>query len=496
MKTRNTSLGTIMSLLGISGQELANHINVDRTLVSKWKNNVRPFSNTSIYFNGIVEYILKKNQELQANTLERFFESIYPIKDMHKDNWLSVSLRSWLDGNDFVDFHQQIPKKHSQSLYTTNVDIYRGNSGRRKAVLEFLKYALSLPKGQQLLISDMEDMSWLLENKNFINTWQDNIKKLINKGDHITIIHNTKRDVYALSNIIFRWLPIYFTGSLVSYYYQDNRTNIPSPTVYIIKDHMAIMGMGAKKDKQDKYTAIYKDSLSISQMEWVFKQRLSVSTPLVDLYEFSHDSIEKLTGQIINLGKKKEQAYLLTPIPVFTTMPQETLIEVLKENNISGKLMEQCLFVHKEIQAFYLKDITKYFCRQFYDLDILNKISDMKEITYLELSEFALKPVIVSNKHFKSHIKAIIDYTKTHELSEVALLPFNKLNVPLKVSIWVKQNCFVYSYPQFDGKRLTLSSDSMTINSFYQKLEEIWESVPIINKDKHWVLQQLEKMIK
>lgn len=431
MKDMNSPLKYIMDLLKISGKELADYIFVDRTLVSKWKNNSRTFSPSVSHFNNVVKYLLLVNKEQKANTLERFFERIYPYEEKMNCDWLSSCLRTWL-----------------------------------------------------------------LENKKFFKVWQKKMGALLEKGHHVTIIHNTGRNIESIFSIIFNWLPLYFKGNLSSYYHQNSNLNTLTPSVYIIKNQMAIMSMNAGNNNKDRYTSVFKDPESVTQMEWIFENRLSCSTPLVGLYEFSHRSIEKLTNTIIKLGQKKEHAYLFTPVPVFTTMSNKTLSEVLYDNNISGDLKKQCLTVHDGIQKFYLKDITKYFCRQFYDLDILYQMSDMDEFVYLELSEFALKPIVVSNKQFKEHIMYLINLIKKYELFEVALVPLKKLQIPSNISIWVKSNCFVYSYPQFHGKSLTLSSESMTINAFFRRLERTWENVPLINKDKDWVIEQLYKLIR
>lgn len=497
MKDINSPLKYIMDLLKISGKELADYIFVDRTLVSKWKNNARTFSPSVSYFENVVEYLLLVNKRQKANTLERFFERIYPYKENKNCEWLSSCLCTWLIGNDIGQYKEQLNRDVNKDyLYSASVDIYRGNIGKRNAVNSFFDYALSLDSEVEIFLSDMEDMSWLIENKQFFKIWQKKMGMILEKGHHITIIHNTGRNIESIFSIIFNWLPLYFKGNLSSYYHQNTNLNILTPSVYIIKNHLAIMSMNAGSNNKDRYTSVFKDPESVNQMEWIFENRLNFSTPLVELYEFSHRSIEKLTNTIIKLGQKKEQAYLFTPVPVFTTMSNNTLSEVLHDNNISGDLKKQCLAVHDGIQKFYLKDITKYFCRQFYDLDILYQMSDMDEFPYLELSEFALKPIIISNKQFKQHIMFLINLIKKYELFEVALLPLKKLKVPSNISIWVKSNCFVYSYPQFHGKSLTLSSESMTINAFFRKLEKTWENVPLINKDKDWVIKQLSKIIK
>lgn len=485
----------MMELLKISGQQLADLLSVDRTLVSKWKNGARPFDPSITHFNNTVDTLIKFNESQGINTLERFFESLISDEEKSKADWVKAALRKWLSGN--LEYQEIVSADTlHEELYTTAIDIFHGNQGKRNAIMKILDYAISLPAGQNLLVSDMENMKWLTENSSYMVKWQEKMHEILKKGHHITIIHNTSRDIDSVANIVFNWLPLYFSGNLISYYYQNVDDNISAPSVYVVKDHVAILSMCSSAKCKNRYTAYYKDPFSTAQMERIFRARLSVSSNLVDLYSFTEKNIGALTQRILKLGKKSDDVYLMTPAPVFTTMKRETLIEVLKENKVSHDTIDEIISVHQGIREFFLRDVSKYFCRQFYDLDILREYSDKDGIVYLELSTLAMKPIIVSGAHFKEHMLSLIELIEASENFQVALLPFDSYPTPNKASIWVKQNCFVYAYPQFEGKTLTLSSEPMTIYGFFEKLETIWNKISYINKDRQWVLEQLHKLTK
>ncbi|MBN2853134.1 MAG: helix-turn-helix transcriptional regulator, partial [Clostridia bacterium] len=382
----------IMELLKVSGQQLADRISVDRTLVSKWKNGARPFDPSIVHFSKTVSSLIEINNSQGINTLERFFDNLVSKEDKNNKDWLFTALRKWLSGG--LKFLEVEPMELSQGeLYTATIDIYHGNQGKRDAIMKLLDYVLSLSSAQELLVSDMENMIWLTENPSYMIKWQEKMAEILKNGHHITIIHNTSRDIESVSNIVFNWLPLYFSGNLVSYYYQNVDNNISAPSVYIIKDHAAILSMCSSVKCKHRYTALYKDPFSTSQMERIFKVRLSVSSSLVDLFSFTQKNISILTQRILKLGSKNDDVYLMTPAPVFTTMSKETLINVLIENQIKKELIDEIVTVHQGIRNFFLKDISKYFCRQFYDLDVLRDYADSDEIIYLELSNFTLKPV-------------------------------------------------------------------------------------------------------
>ena len=494
MNKKGQELKYVMELLKITGQQLANMINVDRTLVSKWKNGSRPFDISIQYFSKIVEAIIIINEKQNIQTLERFFNEIIPNMNTSNKNWLNHSLSRWLSGA--IEYNVPVTiRSNSKALYSANIDIYRGNSGIRKAIISFFNYALSLPSGQQLLFSDMYDTTWLIEDKGFLIKWQNMLIKILEKGHHISIIHNTGRELESITNMVFEYLPIYFSGNITSYYYQKIDSNVSSPSIIVIKGQLALMSMNSTSNNNDRYTSIYKDPFSISQMENIFSRRLTVSPKLVDLYNTDNKNIIRLTKSIIKLSKKNDSSYTLTQIPLFTTMTKETLIDVLKENSINSNRIEQILHTHDTINSFFTNCINKYHIRHLYNIFSLKKYAALEEIPSLELSTYALEPVTISRKYALLHIKNVIAMLIENENFEVSLFPLEKLKMPKKTTISVKQNCFIYSYSHYPNKPHILSSESMVTNGFFYKLKKTWDNIPVINKDKKWVITQLQNLI-
>ena len=156
-----SQFGYIIDLLEISGKELASTINVDRTLVSKWKNNARPLKVNNPHFNNITNALISFNDKRNDAILERFFREVYPNTDRNEPDYLSTCLTTWLIGKDLGYFNSFNDwRRAKSSLYTTTIDIYKGNQGKRDAAIEFFNYALELPSGQEIFISDTEKMDW------------------------------------------------------------------------------------------------------------------------------------------------------------------------------------------------------------------------------------------------------------------------------------------------------------------------------------------------
>jgi len=491
---KNNPLSYIMEILNISGQQLADILLVDRSLVSKWKNGSRPFNASISHFNNAILAFIKFNEQQNIQILERFFKQVIPTLDISAENWLNQALRMWLSGT--LDCEAPIiNKKNIKCLYSTYIDIYSGNSGIQNAFLALFDYALSLPPGQQLLFSDFTDIEWLLEDQHFKTLWQQKLLEILEKGHYISIIHNTGRTAKNLSGILFKWLPLYFYKNLTSHYYQQIDKNASAPSVYIIKGHYALMSMCSTNNEKDRYTAIYKDFFSISQMENIFHNRLTHSKELVSLYDYSSKNVKNFFNNISLYGEKKDDSYFFTPIPIFASMHSNTLLHVLKDNKVNESCINKIMDIHSFINNFFIQSVTKYNIRHFHDLYSLKRYSELVEIPSLELSTISNQKIMISKKHCHLHISNLIKLLEDNENYNVSLYSFDKLNFPRKISLWVKQNCFVYSYSHLEKKPHVLSYESMITTGFFSNFETIWNHIPIVNKDKTWVISQLKKLL-
>lgn len=486
-----------MDLLKAPGQQLANYLCVDRTLVSKWKNNARPFSANSTYFDKVVEYFLIVNSKMGSNLLEQFLKQIYPGEVLNSYIDLKRCLTKWLSNNKPANFTGINPDTNrNDGLYSANFTVFTGDTGRREAVINFLDTVLTHSDNQDILLISKENMSWVFDDKGFTKIWQQKLFEILSRNHKIHIIHYLNRDVKTLVSSIQTWLPLYFTGNLTSYFNPSYIDDLEKYSLFIIKNNQTIFGMEAKNNKKDRYTALFKDSVTQSQMEWLFYSNLKKCKLLNEIYKLNQEGISSLMERLISLGDMKEQVYLYTKLPMFVTMDIDTLTEVLDENDITAKSRESCLYIYNKINYFYQKGINSFFCRNFYDLNSLKSSVDVEYIYYNDLSVLTGQEIKVSNKHFKSHIKSIIKLLEKYKLYEVALIQQNQYPIPLGAGIWVKQHSFAYAYPQYMATHHTLISEVMLIDAFFYLFDNIWNSIPKVSKEKDKVILELEKLTK
>ena len=150
----NNKFSYLLNLLQISPSQMAEYLNVDRTLVSKWKNGTRSISVNSDYFNKALEFLVLRNKALNANLLENLFSSIYPELDteVNHNSYLIKSLRNYiLNDNTEHKTSQQQDNIAPNSVYNASVPIYNNEEKMLLGILNMLDSVIKSGKSETLI---------------------------------------------------------------------------------------------------------------------------------------------------------------------------------------------------------------------------------------------------------------------------------------------------------------------------------------------------------
>ena len=94
---------------------------------------------------------------------------------------------------------------------------FRGNEGKREAILGLLRLALTLPSGQELWCLMQDTQRWFTEDDTYINTWESVNLAFLAAGNSIRVIHTIDRHYDMLAKSLLSWLPLYLTGKVMPY---------------------------------------------------------------------------------------------------------------------------------------------------------------------------------------------------------------------------------------------------------------------------------------
>ncbi|MCR5789168.1 MAG: hypothetical protein K6G83_04695 [Lachnospiraceae bacterium] len=234
-KTFGMRLDSAMQLAELSNIQFSHLVNVDTSLISRFRSGVRTPNSNPVIARRITSVLwerlksLRKTEEL-ANLMhvpadkpdrEAFhqwlcgFDELYTVEAYAAER-LSESFDSFsTENNVLLPAPDEVVPAH---ILNDTRDLYEGYEGLRTAVLCFLGNAAKSRAKELLLYSD-QAMDWMVEDPAFRLKWAALMAACIKNGTKIRIIHNIDRSLDQMNEAIISWLPLYMTGMIESYYH-------------------------------------------------------------------------------------------------------------------------------------------------------------------------------------------------------------------------------------------------------------------------------------
>ena len=248
-RTFGERLDAAMSLAELSNIRLSQLINVDASLISRYRTGVRiPRANpemTSRLANVLWNRILKNRKKAELAHMMRFPEA--ETDEAYFLDWLcdfdafqEVGITSAEDLLDAFDSYSAeaivalppIEALVPEELLRDTRNVYFGISGLQEAVLRFLGNAVAEHAKELWLYSD-QNMEWMTSDPVFLKKWAALMSACVSSGTRIRIIHNVDRSLDEMNAAITSWLPLYMSGMIESYFSQKVKDSRFSHTLFL-----------------------------------------------------------------------------------------------------------------------------------------------------------------------------------------------------------------------------------------------------------------------
>lgn len=467
-----SQLGYIMDLIDVTGKSLGDAIGVDRTLVSKWKNNARQLQVSGPHFLNLVAALKTFNKENNNSVLERFFGDVYPQIDKNEPDYLDTCLNQWLIGKDLGNFNNLNDWRASKSsLYATTIEIFQGNLGKRNAVIEFMDHALTLPAGQEIFISDAETTDWYTEDPEFPQIYTDKFNALVAKKHNITLIHNITKDNQLSTDDIITRLNSYYSGNLTSYY-----TAIPhlsGPSIYCIHRHMVLLSTNADLNPATRYISLYRDPYSVQEIVKMFTSRLRQSKKMISTYSTEGKGLKSFAEQLLALNKNSSNNYYVSPLPPFTSMKESTLDKILEDNQVSDLHKKDVKTYYTSNRLMLFKDMDNHILEEIISKEAVEDALSKIETYSYELSVLTDQRILIKRAYFIEHLQEICDQTDRNPNYNISVMPFDEITTFKNKMIWLQEDQILYSYPFDQSKNFIVSDAPLIVDLVLGKLHQI-----------------------
>jgi hypothetical protein len=495
-----TRLGLLLDRFGVTGKELANYLHVDYTLVSKWRSKSRSFSPRSSHLKTIVDFFVTLDSSAHYSLLNEILSESYSDVKFDSVDTITVYLKKWLLGDVPYQKNADLP---ANLINNINADdkghffIFKGNAGRREAIMKLLEVALLAPEKHELMLFSQENSSWFYENGQFLQIWREKNLEYLHKGGTIRIVHTVDRLYRAIASSLLRWLPLHMTGNTITYYYPQFIDTPIKITLYIVKDLLINCSFTSEGLTKNCYTYISFNQTAIQEAQFAAETIFANSRRLFEKY-LPHQSAS-LRALVAKAAQTEENNYYIGLPPFLSLSSPELIYRILAENNCDKETIRTILDFQAVLQKQLAGNslINHYrWCIDFCRLEQI--LASDEAIGLCELSILTGNRIKASRPVFYQCIQELV--TKLDQMPHVELALIDGPFFPglEGIDLWIKENTIILpGTVSAEGQTsIALATQELTVvNSYFYSFEQVWNQISKIKCERKWIEQRLRHLI-
>ncbi len=325
--TFSEKLNILMNLTGTSNSELGRALSYDPSYISRVRAGKRGLPRRQPFVKPASEFFAEAivtpvQQDAAANLLTRGM----PWPEDPKQGaeyllrWLEATPEEMSEplGQFFQSISTAAPAELKSEvqldLTPTEEDtvFFYGNEGKREAVLRLLADACENRAGTLHLVSD-ESMAWLAESVSFQRRWIAMLIRFLEQGGQITIIHTIDRSLDEMLLAVQRWMPLYMTGRIQSYYCPRVRDGICRRSLFVAPGLAALVGCSILENTENMANLLTREPKAVAGYEEEFNNYLAICRPLIDIYREGQG--QELEKRFLHLLTGDGPLLTASPIP-------------------------------------------------------------------------------------------------------------------------------------------------------------------------------------
>jgi hypothetical protein len=504
----NEKFNLLMKMSNTTNTLLANAINVDPSLVSRWRTGSREPGDNSRFIQQIGTYFASRaRHDFQRVALLEL--TGHSLEDKHvEESVIAAHLSRWLSNESKISTESiqrlldtigslEKPGNHKKSTISLPLEpnglplesqVFFGDNGLQAAVTKLLLKALQLPSGGKLRLYSDEGMNWMLANPEFTLLWSHLLSECIGHGITIEIIHTLNRDSEELSAAVQKWLPFYFTGAITSHYYPNKRDGLFHHTSFTLVDQATVFSTSVKGQDREAVPYFYSTNHQIiNSNQKAFMAKIELCKPLVRT--LTDDAISLYLDQQAGFFSKATGTGCGMQSLSILGMSSSLLKKILNRTDLTSQ--EQALAI--TCQEEREKHFSNYIHNHAFKLVIsLPRITDA-----IKGKAHALVPELLSNQncYFQppeliEQINQSIQLLKKHHKLEIYILPNKHMQQHVQTFAVHGAGMMVLKHKNPKFAFISEQNDlaSATENHIFQEMSRI----PKRERQRQYVIEKLQ----
>jgi hypothetical protein len=199
--------------------------------------------------------------------------------------------------------------------------IYYGTEGKREAILRLISDYCASEDPRELLFFSNETI-WAEEGDAFAARLSEGLLRLIRRGARIRIIQTVNHERGELLDSLRKWIRLYLSGSLESYYCPRPSNDIFRGTLIVAQGHGALSSSSANGQSGPSFLTSV--PAAVEAMAEEFNAYLSLCVPLIQAYHT--DRREEVWDLLRNFEAAHSSRITSQWLPLGCSLPEEVIV--------------------------------------------------------------------------------------------------------------------------------------------------------------------------
>lgn len=428
-------LDRAMTLLELSNGQLAALLNIDASLVSRYRSGVySPQGNEQLSeaLSGLLLARAKKNGQLAAfaamcGTTEAGFGidaiTAWLYSTAAEADNVAIARRLLHSLDDFIPGPGRFPAASDLPAPREEAR-YWGTPGLRDAVVRFLTNA-AREGGEMLLYSD-EPMDWMSGDREFFGRWAALMAACVQKGVRIRIIHNMDRDGMEMVSAITGWFPLYISGMIEPFVFQKARNARFYHTVFLRPGHEAILGFFPTPAGEGRWYDYITAEKQLDSLQSGFLAMLSEASAFLKIYPaWAADTFWE------RYRSHTGRAYAVLRGLSIASMPDGLLERMLARAKVGPDQRQRVVAFHRASRKHFLEILQNGDLHEVLRLPEPAAVESGSVPVNLEVETEGLR-LTYTPQEYAEHLAAVaelVEREKNYHLTLLPQSPFQELQV-------------------------------------------------------------------